>query len=401
MGLLDVFNTEEGRLGLGLLSAAAPRSDGANFGQRLSEGVGSFDAWKKSNNQQKKLDAEFAEQMAIDAERQGGSLQKFAGLLQSGQPDAAYAMALQSRLPELRQIGTQGFSQMPQMAAQRQERQENRDWRTQEAQATRDARAQELHAKLADARTSQAERLTAQKEMREMQIQAQKEMKSMVGAISKAQPYFQPVQTAQGVMSFNARTGQMEPIKVGGAAVVGSNSDPKLQGDITGAKEGAKAGVEKGVELGKSNKRSDQLLSALDKAEALLKLGPTNSGVGAGVDFAGRMVGATSNSAKLASELETISGWMTTNVPRMEGPQSNYDVQNYQVMAAKVGDRTVPVPERLAAAKGLRELQTKYKAINNETIETPKPGAKSLVRTGTLNGRKVNQYSDGTTDYAD
>jgi hypothetical protein len=35
----------------------------------------------------------------------------------------------------------------------------------------------------------------------------------------------------------------------------------------------------------------------------------------------------------------------------------------------------------------------------------PKPGApkpgKTIVRTGTLNGRKVNQYSDGTTDYAD
>ena len=32
MGLLDVLNSEQGRLGLGLLAAAGGRSDGAGFG---------------------------------------------------------------------------------------------------------------------------------------------------------------------------------------------------------------------------------------------------------------------------------------------------------------------------------------------------------------------------------
>ena len=39
-GLLDFLNTPDAQLGMGLLAAAGPRSDGAGFGQRLTEGVG-------------------------------------------------------------------------------------------------------------------------------------------------------------------------------------------------------------------------------------------------------------------------------------------------------------------------------------------------------------------------
>lgn len=56
MGLLDVFNSDEGRMGLGLLAAGSARSDGAGFGQRLQEAVGGVDAWKQSQQRQKMLD---------------------------------------------------------------------------------------------------------------------------------------------------------------------------------------------------------------------------------------------------------------------------------------------------------------------------------------------------------
>ena len=61
MGLLDVLNTDEGRMGLGLLAAAGPRSDGAGFGQRLAEGMGSFDAYKQNALKQKMLEAQMQE----------------------------------------------------------------------------------------------------------------------------------------------------------------------------------------------------------------------------------------------------------------------------------------------------------------------------------------------------
>lgn len=53
-GLLDgIFDSEGGRLGLGLLAAAGPRADGAGFGQRLQEAVGYTDQFKQQQFAQK------------------------------------------------------------------------------------------------------------------------------------------------------------------------------------------------------------------------------------------------------------------------------------------------------------------------------------------------------------
>ena len=68
-GLLDVFNTDEGRMGLGLLAAAGPRSDGAGFGQRLQEGMGSFDAYKQNALKQKMLEAQMQQAMEQAAQQ--------------------------------------------------------------------------------------------------------------------------------------------------------------------------------------------------------------------------------------------------------------------------------------------------------------------------------------------
>jgi hypothetical protein len=91
---------------------------------------------------------------------------------------------------------------------------------------------------------SAAERAAAEREFRAAQLQMQqdfqREMKKIGGAVAGAQPYFQPVQTAQGVFAFNARTGRVEPVTgPGGAPIVGAAADPALQGQIAGAKAGA------------------------------------------------------------------------------------------------------------------------------------------------------------------
>ena len=68
MGLLDnIFNTEGGRLGLGLLAAGSARSDGAGFGQRLGEAVGSLDNWKKQQAQQMRAEEESKQMQAYRA----------------------------------------------------------------------------------------------------------------------------------------------------------------------------------------------------------------------------------------------------------------------------------------------------------------------------------------------
>lgn len=44
----------------------------------------------------------------------------------------------------------------------------------------------------------------------------------------------------------------------------------------------------------------------------------------------------------------------------MEGPQSNYDVQNYRQAAANLGDPTVPSEMKSAALETIREIQSRY-----------------------------------------
>jgi len=199
-----------------------------------------------------------------------------------------------------------------------------------------------------------------------------------------AQPYFQPLQTAQGVMAFNNRTGRMEPVMgADGRPILGAAADPALQGALTGARETAKAGVESTVETRKNISRADEMLGQIRTAETLLSAGPTQSGIGAMRDAAGRVVGLSTPSARVASQLETLSGWLVTNVPRMKGPQSNFDVQVYREMAGKVGDRTVPVAERNAALQTLKGLQEKYRELNQQKLSGASP-APAPSRAGSL-----------------
>jgi hypothetical protein len=197
--------------------------------------------------------------------------------------------------------------------------------------------------------------------------------KSQVAAAGRApaaqSPYFQPVQTAQGVMAFNARTGRVEPVMgANGQPVVGAAADPALQGQLAGAKTTGAKEAEGRIDARGESRKADMFLQQLTQAENILKQGPTASGVGAAVDAAGRLVGQSTPGAQRAGQLESLSGWLVANVPRMEGPQSNFDVQNYMTMAGKIGDRTVPVKERLAALDQVRKLQQKYKTSADERV---------------------------------
>lgn len=104
--------------------------------------------------------------------------------------------------------------------------------RAEAAQAAQAERAQ-------DRRDAQQVAIDARKAAAEAQQQFLREMKASGGG---AQPYFQPVQTAQGVMAFNSRTGRMEPIAgANGQPVVGAQFDPRLQGTLANVKAGGSA----------------------------------------------------------------------------------------------------------------------------------------------------------------
>lgn len=145
---------------------------------------------------------------------------------------------------------------------------------------------------------------------------------------------------------------------------------PTFKGAQAKAEAEAKAGVASAAEAEKKGKTADQLISNIDEAEKILNEGKaTGSLIGTGIAAVKGAVGVSDAATKANQQLKLISGWMVANVPRMEGPQSNFDVQNYREMAAMVGDSTIPIGDRLSALKQLRQLQQKYK-----NVQTGSPG---------------------------
>lgn len=118
MGLLDAFDTDQGRFALGLLAAAGPRADGAGFGQRLQEAVTGVQTARDADMRRKlaalqlqasqqtldkgRLDLEEAQRLAAD--------QKFAADLarqyfSPGAPARGAVGAIDSALPADLQTG--------------------------------------------------------------------------------------------------------------------------------------------------------------------------------------------------------------------------------------------------------------------------------------------------------
>lgn len=145
----------------------------------------------------------------------------------------------------------------------------------------------------------------------------------------------------------------------------------------------AKADVGRDSARQAAQKMQGQIGAAADLAAQLLGKNPTGSGAGALADTALNFIGQPTKSGDAAQQLEALSGWMVANVPRMEGPQSNADVLNYQTMAGRIGDRSLPVSTRKAALETVKQLQAKYADLNAgveaAVPATPAPSATNSV----------------------
>ena len=143
------------------------------------------------------------------------------------------------------------------------------------------------------------------------------------------------------------------------AAEVAANEAAK-----TRAVDTAKADVVRDTGRQAEGKLANKLTTGVDRALELLQQGPTSSVVGNLADKGMGAIGISTKGGETAAQLEALSGWLVSNVPRMEGPQSNIDVQNYQTMAGRIGDRNLPIGTRKAAAEEVKRLQMKYASLN-------------------------------------
>ena len=111
-------------------------------------------------------------------------------------------------------------------------------------------------------------------------------------------------------------------------------------------------------------------LDLLDQAEGLLPAA-TGSLAGAAYDRGAATFGRSTPGAQATAALKAIAGQLTSKMPRMEGPQSDKDVQLYKEMAGDLANDTLPVATRQAALRQIRGLQQKY-AGSVRTSDAPR-----------------------------
>ena len=198
-------------------------------------------------------------------------------------------------------------------------------------------------------------------------------------------PYFTPVYTPNGPYTFNNRAGNMYPTPMQGGQqapatpvaqpglpgagvapapagpLLPAQYDPKLQGEIAGAKKGAESQAVREFNM-------SGIEEVIDAARATLTgvNKPTGSGIGTVADYGAAQLGITLKGGPEADQLRAIGGALITKMPRMEGPQGVLDVELYKEEAGKVGDSTIPIDRRLKALEAVEALWRKYGGANKD-----------------------------------
>lgn len=181
-------------------------------------------------------------------------------------------------------------------------------------------------------------------------------------------PPYQFIGSGEGLLKGNRFTGEIAQ------ALLAGNPDPVMRdvydaptrAKVAGATTTATAEAEKAFTMKGG-------LTLIEDARAVLSgeatgTEPTGSGAGSLVDSAAGFFGGSPDGATEAATLKTIGGWLTSKVPRMEGPQSDFDRQYYQEMAAMVGDASIPVDRRLASLDELKKVMEKYSHLNQSSV---------------------------------
>jgi hypothetical protein len=142
----------------------------------------------------------------------------------------------------------------------------------------------------------------------------------------------------------------------------------KRESNVNEAQQKAEIEINKATETTqrKNENSANAILSRLSTpidGKSIDALLDESTGRGAGVirDNVMNFMGKTSDAANAAATLKTIEGWLTSSVPRMEGPQGEKDVALYKSMAADIGDPSVPPQQKkkkLLALKAMMQAQT-------------------------------------------
>lgn len=238
---------------------------------------------------------------------------------------------------------------------------------SEQAAATRQQRQVELEARLADQKLAREDRAALARELAEMKAQSSRELRAMVSATTPVTPVtLQDPNNPNATIVIDGRTGK--PFGAGPKMTEAGKMETKRQFNMQG--------------IGATIQEAEDLLSGKSTG-----VQPTESGVGAAVDFAGRLIGKSPKGAKEAATLEAVGGALVAKMPRMEGPQSDKDVMLYKEMAGKIGDRTVPIGERQMALNKVKDLWAKYERLNPAAFADRRTGGDDMPPPGAVRPR--------------
>lgn len=130
----------------------------------------------------------------------------------------------------------------------------------------------------------------------------------------------------------------------------------KERGSASGAAEGA---IEKKVV------NAPALQDAINRARTILPKASSGGLQNLAVGTA-NILGVPTQAQDADSALNTLGGVLTSNVPRMEGPQSDADRLLYQQMAGDVANAKLPYESRLKALDTVEALNQKYFDLNKQ-----------------------------------
>ena len=190
-----------------------------------------------------------------------------------------------------------------------------------------------------------ADPLAIQRELR----QAQADLARVTDPNSRAQ--------LQAYITDLQAQGQRTPAPSGNVAAGPSAAEAAAnKAAETRAVDTAKADVGRDSAKLADVKTANKFLNITKQVDDVFKMGPTDSGAGSMYDSTAAFLGKSTQGAEAAQRLKALGGWLVANVPRMEGPQSNFDVANYQVMAADVANDKLPLSRRKAALDSVKTM---------------------------------------------
>jgi hypothetical protein len=181
-------------------------------------------------------------------------------------------------------------------------------------------------------------------------------------------------QRGQDMSSATAKAGrdqsaeQFKTTQAGGKTPPGYRSNP--DGSLV-AIPGGPADLKINAEGVKKVADAKDVLGLLDQVDILLPKA-TGGFLGTGVDLAASAIGKSTQGALATAQLKAVQGALVAKMPKMSGPQSDKDVLLYREMAGQVGDSTIPVAQRQAAANMVRQLNEKYAGMQpGASVKTP------------------------------